>query len=375
MKRTLVTLLHCSIGLRGVVTRAGGFEPPPSVAETFDAPPVTPVGDMEGEFVESERLKFLFSQEGPYLGSKMKDVESQSVDSRKRREIVRVPRSEAEYLPNETSFRRLPQNFILPSEHELRCLYPQTTAIEITTGEAPCADHSAKGIDEEPAPIHYCMITPPDYEPTREYPYMVVLGDFRGVRSDFEDICANFFERSLHRELMLEQQWVVISPMINMKVSFQNPVEGVVARFCDWVTSNFVVENNRVHLFGKGLGGYCALRTCLEQKNVALSVTAILGRNGSPFRPMDRTQEKVKNFNGVHSLVYVPGLLRKQDYYYKLKFMMDMARVRPALRNIHFAEVRDHQVYYAINPYEFWNHMRYFRQYNMKMITESGHTL
>lgn len=60
----------------------------------------------------------------------------------------------------------------------------------------------------------------------------------------------------------------------------------------------------------------------------------------------------IDNFNGVHSLVFVPGNLTKVNFIYKLKLMLDLAKVQPPLRNIHFADVFDHQVYYAINPYE-----------------------
>lgn len=325
--------------------------------------------------VEMRKLVHLFSQDGAFIGATVKDREQHEVDERQRRRIVRVPQPEVEYRPNETSFRRLPRDVRLPNEYELRALYPMTTSLTLVTGEAHCVDHSAIDIDVEPAPMSYTMLAPPGWCKEKEYPYMVVLPDHRGVPRDFEDVCAHFFERPLHRRLMLEQEWVVLSPVVNLRHNMQIPVEGVVARFCDWVCEEFRVEHNRVHLFGKGNGGYVALRTALEHKHVAISVTALLGRSGSPFRPFQRPQEKVKNYNAVHSLVFVPGLLRKQDWYYKFKLMMDMARVRPPLRNIHVADVLDHQIYYAINPYEFWNYMRYFRHHHMHMITESGYTI
>lgn len=333
------------------------------------------LSQQENVVIEMHKLQYMYSQEGPFIGSREKDRPVSAVDKRKRRHIVRVPQPETEYRPNETSFRRLPKNIRLPNEYELRSLYPMTTNLKIIEGKAECVDSNAFSVDEEPSPIAYSMLAPPDWSPEKEYPYMVVLPDHRGIPRDFEDVCANFFERPVHRQLMQEQGWVVLSPVVNLRHNLQVPVEGVVARFCDWVTETFNVEHGKVHLFGKGHGAYVALRTALENRALAISVTAILGRNGSPFRPFDRPQDKIKNFNGVHTLVFVPGLLRKQDYYYKFKFMMDMARVRPAMRNIHFADVRDHQVYYAINPYEFWNHMRYFRNYNLRMITESGYAI
>lgn len=333
------------------------------------------LNQQQSTYIEMHKLQYMYSQEGPFIGSRTKDRPTSEIDNRKRRQMVRVPQPEVEYMPNETSFRRLPKNLRLPNEFELRTLYPLTTNLKLIHGEADCVDHSAIDVDEEPAPISYCMLAPPDWSPDKEYPYMVVLPDHRGIPSDFEDVCANFFERPVHRELMLEQQWVILSPVVNLRHNLQVPVEGVVARFCDWTAETFNVEHGKVHLFGKGHGAYVALRTVLDHKDLVISVTAILGRNGSPFRPFDRPQDRIKNYNGVHSLVFVPGLLRKQDYYYKFKFMMDMARIRPAMRNVHFADVRDHQVYYAINPYEFWNYMRYFRNYNLKMITESGYTI
>ncbi|CCD18513.1 hypothetical protein TRVL_09230 [Trypanosoma vivax] len=351
----------------------GSMEEDISITGGDQSNEVHTISNKENHFVELNKLKYLFSQEGPYISSKKKDTMSASVDLRRRRQIVRVPQPEVEYMPNETSFRRLPKNVQMPNEYELRALYPQSTGLSLVKGAADCVDHNAFEVDADPAPMHFSMITPPNWSKDREFPYMVVLPDHRGVPRDFEDVCANFFERPTHRQLMIDQNWVVISPIINIRHNIQVPVEAVVARFCDWVVENFNVEHDRVHLFGKGNGAYVALRTVMEHKNVAISVTAILGRSGTPFRPLDRPQEKVRNVNGVHTLVFVPGLLRKQDWYYKFKFMMDMARIRPALRNIHFADVRDHQVYYAINPYEFWNYMKYFRQYNIKMLTENGH--
>ncbi|CAJ1028464.1 conserved hypothetical protein [Leishmania braziliensis MHOM/BR/75/M2904] len=342
---------------------------------SIDSDDVSMMSKRDIECIELHKLQYMHSQDGPFIGSRTKDNTPDQVSFRKRRHIVRVPQPDIEYRPNETSFRRLPKNYIIPNEFELRALYPMSTSLKIIEGKADCVDHSAFNIDEDPSPIAYSMISPPDWRSDIEYPYMVVLPDHRGVPRDFEDVCANFFERPTHYELMVQQRWVILSPVVNLRHNIQVPVEGVVARFCDWVTDNFRVENGKVHLLGKGNGGYVALRTVLEHKDVALSVTAILGRNGSPFRPLDRAQDKVKNYNGVHSLVYVPGLLRKQDWYYKFKFMLDMARVRPPLRNVHFADVRDHQVYYAINPHEFWNYMLYFRKYHMRMITESGYSV
>lgn len=347
----------------------------PLKTPTVDSDDVSVMSKRDNEYIELHKLQYMYSQDGPFIGSRTKDKKLDQVSLRKRRHIVRVPQPEVEYRPNETSFRRLPKHYILPNEFELRALYPMSTSLKLIEGQADCVDHNAFDVDEDPAPIAYSMVAPPDWKPDVEYPYMVVLPDHRGIPRDFEDVCANFFERPAHREHMLEQRWVIISPVVNLRHNMQIPVEGVVARFCDWVTDNFCVEHGKVHLFGKGNGGYVALRTVLENKDLVLSVTAILGRSGSPFRPLDRAQDKVKNFNGVHSLVYVPGLLRKQDWYYKFKFMLDMARVRPPIRNVHFADVRDHQVYYAINPQEFWNYMKYFRQYNTKMITESGYAV
>ncbi|AYU79831.1 hypothetical protein LdCL_260028700 [Leishmania donovani] len=342
---------------------------------SVDPEDVNVMNKRDIECIELRKLQYMHSQHGPFIGSQTKDSTPDQVSFRKRRHIVRVPQPEVEYRPNETSFRRLPKNYIIPNEFELRVLYPMSTSLKIVEGKADCVDHSAFSIDEDPSPIAYSMIAPPDWKPDVEHPYMVVLPDHRGIPRDFEDVCANFFERPTHYELMAQQRWVILSPVVNLRHNMHVPVEGVVARFCDWVKDNFRVENGKVHLFGKGNGGYVALRTVLEHKDVALSVTAILGRSGSPFRPLDRAQDKVKSYNGVHSLVYVPGLLRKQDWYYKFKLMLDMARVRPPLRNIHFADVRDHQVYYAINPQEFWNYMQYFRKYNIRMITESGYSI
>jgi hypothetical protein len=324
--------------------------------------------------IEARRFIGTLAQDGPFLGSKVNDRSSESTDSRRRREIQRVPAIAPPYNANETSFRRLPRDVRIPSEYELRGLYPQSTGLEIFIGEAHCVDQSAASVDEEPAPIRYSMLTPTGWTKDEECPFMVVLSDHRGEVRDFEDVCVNFFERPVHQELMNEQRWVIVSPVVNVKASFKHPNEAVVARFCDWVTATYRVEHNRVHLFGKGSGAYMALRTCLEHRDLAISVVALLGRLGSPYRPMDKTQEKVKNYNGVHSLVFTPGLLFKQDYYYKFKLMMDLAKVRPPIRNIHFADVRDHQIYYAINPVEFWNHMLYFRHYNPKMLLDSSTT-
>lgn len=141
---------------------------------------------------------------------------------------------------------------------------------------------------------------------------------------------------------------MILSPVINLRHNLQVPVEGIVARFLDWVTESFNVEHGKVHLLGNGNGDYVALLTVLEHKDVAVSVTVILGRSGTPFQPLDRPQNRMKNFNRVHSLVLLPGLLLRQDWYYKFKFMLDMGCVPPPpslLGNIHFVDIKDQQVY------------------------------
>lgn len=328
------------------------------------------VSPAENVKLEVSKLHAMFSQDGPYLGAKNKDRERYKVDERRRRDIVRVPQKEMDYVPNETSFRRIPYHIRLPNEFQLRNMYPQSTGLEIIVSQAHCVDASAIDPDEAPMPMTFSMLVPPNYDPKQCYPHMVVIPDGSGFARDFEDVCANLFEQPVHQELMRDQEWVIMCPVVNLKHNYQVPVEAIVARFCDWVAEAHNVENGKVHLFGKGNGAYVALRTVLDHREVALSITAVLGRPGTPFRSHERPQSKAHNYDGVHSLCYVPGLLRKQDWHYKMKLMLDLAKVNPPMRNIHFADVADHQVYYAINPYEFWAHMRYFRQYNLKQITQ-----
>lgn len=328
--------------------------------------------------IQFQKLAYKYSQEGPYIGSNMKDKPASAVALRTRREIERVPQFTEQWRGYETSFRRLPKEIKLPNELVLRNMYPMATTLPVEWKIAPCSDGNTGDIDdEEPHGIEYGFLAPSNYDPNREYPTMVCIADHRGTERDFEDMCRHLWERPVFREGLEEQQWVIFAPCIAMRHSVVIPNEAVIARFCDWVTTNFKCEHGKVHLFGKGLGGYAALRAVIEYKQLAISATGILGRLSSPYRPLERPLEKVKNANGTHTLLIVPGGMRKQEYIYKFKNIMDTAHVRPPCRVLHYADVRDHQIYYAINPVEFWNYMLYFRQHNLHAITttEQGHNI
>ena len=322
------------------------------------------VSSQEQAAIDFQKMIHGLSQEGPYIGSKKKSQEKTSVDSRKRREIERVTPFKAPWQGYETSFRRLPKGYKLPNEWELRGAYPCSTTLKIEWDEADCADYNMHDVMEAPQPIKFGKLLPPNYDPKKKYPYMVALADWRNLETDVEDVCAHFFERPNINAGLREQEFVVFFPLISGRHSVIVPVEGVVAKFCDWVTSKFNVENGLVHLWGKGLGGNTALRTILYQKNVCISCTAIMGRISAPFRPTDRPMERTKNLNGVHILMIVPGGMRKVDYPYRFKAMCDIAQIEPPIRCLHYAEVRDAQITYALNPYEFWSHMKFFRTTN-----------
>jgi hypothetical protein len=340
-------------------------QPPPTPTST--APNAIPkkkvrfVSPQESIAIEFQKMAHRLSQSGPYVGRRLKDEPVTALDFRKRREIERVMPFKQPWQGYETSFRRLPKGAKIPEEHELRALYPMKTKLHIDWDEAHCADLNALDPMEAPLPIKFGKLLPPNYDPNKSYPTLVVLPDNRGLEVDFEDMCAHFFERPNVSSLVREQQWVVLAPIVNQRHSVVYPIEGIIARFCDWVPTKFNVEHGKVHLFGKGLGGHTALRTCIEYKEVAKSVTALLGRLSTPFRPMDRPMEKLKNLNGTHSLIIVPGLVRKPDYAYRFKIMGDFNQLVPPIRCIHYADVRDHQIYYALNPYELFSHLKFFR--------------
>jgi pimeloyl-ACP methyl ester carboxylesterase len=326
-------------------------------------------GKMEFTSAEEEvsimlqRAAAKHRQQGPYIGSKMKEMEEYGVNQRNRREIDRVPQAEPRYEANETSFRRLPKGARLISEHHVRHMYPMMTTLPIQWKVADCVDADALDIyNAQPTGIKYGIIYPENYDETRIYPVMVVLSDARGQEWDFEDVCASLFEREQFIQGLKEQEWIIIGPCINTKHATVMPNEGVVSRFVDWVAATYKCENGRPHLFGKGLGGHLALRTCTYHRDLVISVVAVLGRLASPFRPFDRPQERIRNMTNTHSLVIVPGQTRKLDWMYKWKALMDHAKVYPPTRFIHFAGVMDQQVYYAINPNEFWNYFMYFRR-------------
>lgn len=314
-------------------------------------------------------------QIGPYIGSSPETEEGEGrggaggsnkyLALRQRREIERVPQYEAPFLAAETSFRRLPPSVKIPSEYQLRFCYPMKTDLPIKWKDAHLADFAMDSIDEEPAPMKYGVLYPRNYDPNRAHPTMVWLSDHRGEPVDFEDSCAHLFERGPHYENWYEKGWVIYAPVVSVRHAQLHPQEGVVARFCDWVTSNHKVEHGKVHLSGKGYGAFTALRTVMEMKHLAVSCTALVGRLAGPFRPLDRPQEKAHNIDGTHVLMYVPGDMRKTEYIYKFKGFCDLAKCKPPVRCVHFADVRDHQVYYAVNPVEFWNYMEYFRTHNM----------
>lgn len=132
--------------------------------------------------------------------------EVHSVDFLTRRRVVRVPYPDVEYRRNETSFRRLPKHVRLPTAYELWALYHMTTNLKMIERMADCANHSVSGVNEDFAPMSYSMLAPLNWSPKKEHPYMVVLPGHRSLSRDFEDVCANFFERSLHRQLMTEQE-------------------------------------------------------------------------------------------------------------------------------------------------------------------------
>jgi hypothetical protein len=310
------------------------------------------------------------TQVGAYIGSTVAGEQGEgrlggsgagALSLRHRREIERVPPWQPPYEAAETSFRRLPLSARLPSERELRFIYPMRTELPIQWHTADCADFNMVDLDEDAAPIKYGVLYPRNYDARKPHPTMVWLSDHRGLECDFEDSCAHLFERSQHYEGWYERGWVIYAPVISMRHAQLHPQEGVVARFCDWLTANRRVEHGKVHLAGKGYGAFTALRTVLEMRRIAISCTALCGRLAGPFRPLDRPQEKAHNIDGTHVLIYVPGDMRKTEYVYKFKGFCDLARVKPPVRAVHFADVRDHQLYYAVNPIEFWNYQEFFR--------------
>ena len=303
-------------------------------------------------------------QKGPYIGSKIGDIEKFDVDDRRRRAVARVPQVEAPYEGNETSFRRLPRGMRIPDEFVLRHMYPMRTKMDLTWQLADCVDGDAQDIfNTTPVGIKYATWFPPDYDPaTERLPVLVCLADYRGLELDVEDVCANFFERDEYMSGLLEHRWILLFPCINTKHSQQFPMEGIVARFCDWAALKYRAENGMCHIFGRGLGGWLALRTVTYHRAICQSMIAVPSRMASAYRPLERPQEKVHNVEGTHTLVFVPGGLRKLDFLYKWKAMLDINKIRPPTRFIHFAEVLDAQVPYVINPNEFWNYLQYFRQ-------------
>uniref|UniRef100_A0A7S1Q3D2 Uncharacterized protein n=1 Tax=Neobodo designis TaxID=312471 RepID=A0A7S1Q3D2_NEODS len=318
----------------------------------------------EDEFaIAMQRAAAKNRQRGPYVDSKTADIEPFDVDDRRRRAVDRVPQMEEQYEGNETSFRRLPRGFKIPEEYHLRHMYPMMTRMKLVWEMADCVDGDARDIYERNANgIKHGIIYPPDFDESKTYPVMVALSDARGMEYDVEDLCANFFERDEFLKGLQEQQWIILFPCINSKQSQGFPMEAVVARFCDWASARYNCEHGKPHLFGRGLGGHLALRTTTYHKAIAMSVIAIVGRLAAPFRPLERPQKLIHNMEGTHSLVIVPGQTRKVDWMYKWKALMDLNYIRPPTRFIHFAEVMDAQVVYAINPIEFLNYLLYFRR-------------
>eukprot|EP00759_Apiculatamorpha_spiralis_P002981 PhF_6_TR11330/c0_g1_i1/m.18301 len=312
--------------------------------------------------LEYQKYVHSVSQVGPWIDSKHREEVKHAVSTRKRRENNSVKPLIQPYIPMETSFRRLPKDALIPTESELRCLYPMKTDLVLT-------EHEATGIskgnivhpEKAPKPLTYFMHKPPNYDPNREHPFIVVLPDFRGLESDIGDVMFHWFQRPAVYQGLVEGGYVLVCPIVNIKHSIACAVESVVAHFCDWICKTYKVEGGRCHLFGKGLGGHLAMRTCFENTNVARSIVALPGRLSVPFRMAERPYEKAMNMMGVHSLIYQPGGIFKVEYTYKWKALLESAEVKPAPRVVHFADVRDHQIYYAINPNEYWNYMAYFR--------------
>eukprot|EP00760_Papus_ankaliazontas_P002420 PhM_4_TR10993/c0_g1_i1/m.29149 len=322
---------------------------------------VQPTTPYENVAIEFQKLVHRMGQVGPYLESHRQDEPQHGVALRKRRESFSVAPIKPVYQPLETSFRRLPAGAKIPIEGELRCMYPMQTSLQFNVYDADCVHYNFQEHGEDPLPVRYVKMLPPNYNPEKEHPFMVVVPDHRGMEEDFEDVCFHWFERQNVYPGIVEGGWVILCPILNVKHSTTHPVEAVLAHFCDHVTKTYKVEGNRVHLFGKGLGGHLIMRTILDFKDVARSVVALPGRLGAPLRLAERPYEKAVNATGVHTLIYVPGSVFKTDWIYKFKILLESSQVRPPPRFVHFADVRDHQIYYAINPVEFWNYMNYFR--------------
>lgn len=339
--------------------------------EKIDPANVSAVTPAEEAAIAFQKYAHNRRQEGPFVGSELRHVPKEVVEFRKRREIERVMPFEDPYIANETSFRRLPEGARLPNEAELRALYPQNTTMKYELCEAPCVDSDARGVDLPPQPIYYCRWVPENYDPSKTYCTFVVLPDQKGLPVDFDDMCANFWQRPAFMKGLLENNVVLLAPVINVK-QVPAAMEHVVIRFIDWVTANFKCENGKPHLIGKGNGAVMALRVGITAADVVHSIIAICGKLNSPLKSDDRVREMLPKLNGTHVLMYIPGAMFKPSNIMRLKGLCDFMKVRPAVRAIHYEMVRDLQVYYAINPIEFWNYVLFFRQYHSTAVAESG---
>ena len=126
--------------------------------------------------------------------------------------------------------------------------------------------------DENPAPTEYAVLLPPEYQPLRSYPAVVVLHDGRGPRSAVEWVAAEAARRG----------YIVVAPEYNSPAKgkgyrYSSEEHAAVQLSLRDARKRYAIDSNRVFLAGQLVGADMAWDLGLAHPDLFAGVVAVSG--------------------------------------------------------------------------------------------------
>lgn len=159
---------------------------------------------------------------------------------------------------------------------------------------AACAEVVARIMRVADTTVHYKLVLPHGYGPTKEYPAVLVLGGGPQTMDSVDRVLERVFRAEAER-----RGYLVVAPAAPDGERFFRGADRIFPEFLDRILANHRVADRKFHIAGPSNGGISALHLAAHHPQYFLSATALPGYLWQP------SEQKLLALAGICMFLYI----------------------------------------------------------------------